>query len=173
MVKATGEYRLPVEKYGLCEDEPWKPYEVHAVVIKQARSQFNAGEGIQDGADITFSACLEGCDSVESCRQAIAEGLDLCPATDKPEHWDEATKPEEEKPAPPPSEGKNCGYVVSTMQGVTHEAYTLEPTVATFCQCDQTRMAAISTATDEASTSYLVCLDEPQVTISTMPPKPT
>lgn len=77
-------------------------------------------------------------------------------------------QPDVEKPEP------SCVYTVTSMVGVTEEAYTLEPTVATMCICDETVQAAISTGTNEAKTSYLVCLTDPQVTISTMdPPPPT
>lgn len=91
MVKITGEYAAAIDKYGLCEDKGWQAFEIHSVRIKKARSLFMSGEGIQDGADIRFGICLENCVSAEACKTAKEKGLTLCPATDKPEFWEDTT----------------------------------------------------------------------------------
>lgn len=87
MVRVSGKAR-PRYSPDDCEQPAWEDFEIVSAVIKKTRQDMDSGEDGADGADVNFFACLEDCATEESCKRAADEGLDLCPSTDKPEHYD-------------------------------------------------------------------------------------
>jgi hypothetical protein len=97
MVKISGQFLHDIPNfmsvYEDCNDAGWQPFEVHSVVIKKTRDDgrdTGSDTSAEDGADVTFSACVEDCDGRDSCALAKSKGLDLCPSTQVPEGWMES-----------------------------------------------------------------------------------
>lgn len=67
----------------------------------------------------------------------------------------------------------SCKYTVTSMAGITTDAYTIQPAIATMCLCNDNIQVGLSTVTGASSTSYLVCANESPTTISTMTPSIT
>lgn len=92
MVKITGQWlnEILIDGGPDCTDYGWRDLEVRSLVIKKTRtptSDTGDDTRIDDGGDVTYSACVENCIDEESCKHAADEGLELCPNTDPPEHW--------------------------------------------------------------------------------------
>ena len=67
----------------------------------------------------------------------------------------------------------SCKYTVTSESGITTDAYTILPTIATMCLCDSSVIAGINTVTGTLSTSYLVCEVPSKITVSTLQPPST
>lgn len=90
MVKVFGQVRKKKDNMPSdCPDPEWADFEVISVALDKIRDpEHDTGAGGDDEADVTFYACLSNCDDEESCKAGKDEGLELCPNSEKPEHWD-------------------------------------------------------------------------------------
>lgn len=86
MVNITGETRREYRDMEDCDDGEWAEFPpITSPRIKKTRGAVsNTGVGDEDGADVTFFACIVDCEDVQACIAAVKDGLDSCPLTDPP-----------------------------------------------------------------------------------------
>lgn len=109
-------------------------------------------------------------DPEPDCGDDGNEPLELDISQDPPKELEEPDRPDTPDI---PTVAAECIHTTMSFEAVTHEAYTLAPTVQELCMCGQVQAEA-STKDGDNGTKYIVCQTEGSPTVGTIePPKPT